>query len=257
VPRKSGAPKEVVGVELAQARCPKGHVLPNRTNRGKCTPVYCAGATAGSNSKQPEAETVATKVKNPDVNNALRSALSVQKAEILAAMDARADEVIDRLLPGETPEMLAARAAAKTQKADELQKIGHQVGRFAAKAAVFKTPEGLTGADAEEYFKREAENLLPSIIVDLKQDLQMGDDAQRREARRDILDIVGKRKQDNAPNAHSVFVFVNPTGSKGPVRIPWSASGRTINVTPKSLPSGPGGSEEPKGPKGSKEDKDA
>jgi hypothetical protein len=180
---------------------------------------------------------------SPEVNTALRKA----KAEILAQLDARADALIDRLLPGETPEMLAARAAAKAQKADELQKLGHQVGRFAAMQAIYKVPEGLQGAEAEDFFEKEAAALLPSIVVDLKRDLQLGDDTQRREARRDIMDILGKRKRENAPAAPSIFVF--NSGPGGSIKVPWSQSGRVVNSTAKQLPEGPSG---PKGPEGSK-----
>lgn len=237
--RHKAVPSDVLKLETSQGRCPNGHLLPNKTNKGRCTPVYCAGSLAGSNDRQSTSEVKSESVLTPRVGSALKAA----KAEVLAQLDARADEVIDRLLPGESMEMLAARASAKAQKADELQKIGHQIGRFAAHSAVFKTPEGLQGAEAEEYFKREAENLLPSIIVDLKRDLQLGDDAQRREARRDILDITGKRKQENAPAMHSVFILMPPKGSTtGQIKVPWSSKNKIINVAPlASLPSGPSG----------------
>lgn len=241
--RSKTLPDDLLKLETTQGRCPNGHALPNKTNKGRCSPVHCAGSLAGSNDRQPTSETKGESVSTPRVGSALKAA----KAQVMAELNAKADEIIDRLLPGETFEMQAARAAAHAQKADELQKIGHQVGRHAAHKAVFKMPEGLQGAEAEDYFKKEAENLLPEIIVDLKRDLQLGDDAQRREARRDILDIVGKRKQENAPNINAALILVNPGGGNV-IDIPWSkkkSKTHVIDATPKVLPEGP------KGPKGS------
>lgn len=240
--RKKTLPNDLLKLETTQGRCPGGHLLPNKTNKGRCSPVFCAGSLAGSNDRQPTSETKGESVTSPRVGSALKAA----KAEVLAQLNAKADEIIDRLLPGETFEMQAARASAHAQKADELQKIGHQVGRFAAHKAVFKVPENLKGADAEEYFKREAENMLPEIIVDLKRDLQLGDEVVRREARRDILDIVGKRKQENAPNIHAALLLVNPGGGSV-INIPWSkkkAKTHVIDAPVRQLPEGPPG---PKG----------
>lgn len=239
-PVNRNMPPDVVKMEMKYGKCPKGHVLPHRTNSGRCTPVHCAGSLSGASPTGHKTNVSAKEtVSNPEVANAIRSA----KAEIIKHLNERADALIDRLLPGETIEMQSARAAAKAQKADELMKIGHQVGRFAAHAVIYKRPENLTGAAAEEFFKREAENLLPDIIVDLKRDLQLGDDTQRREARRDILDIVGKRKADAAPNISNAFVMVAPGGS---ITVPWSKKGQTLKVvdsTAKSLgPEGPEGS---------------
>lgn len=242
--RSKVVPDDILKLETAQARCPGGHALPHRTNQGRCTPVYCAGSSAGSNDRQPIHATKEQSVATPRIQSALKQA----KQRVLEELDRQADEVIDRLLPGETTEMLAARAAAKAQKADELQKLGHQIGRFAAKTAIFQTPKDLRGADAEEFFKSEAEALLPEIITDLKFDLRMGDDTQRREARRDILDAVGKRKQENAPNMANVFVLV-PDGGARVQKLPWSKN-KTITVSPlpKALPQvAPSG---PKGPQG-------
>lgn len=234
-------PIAVTKLEATQGRCPGGHVLPNRTNKGRCTPVYCAGSNAGSNARQSIAATERQSTSSPETNGALKAA----KAAILAELDRRADEMIDRLLPGETLEMQAARAAAKAQKADELQKIGHQVGRFAAHRAVFKVPEGLRGPEAEEYFSRAMEDLLPSIAIDLRRDLELGDDAQRREARRDVLDILGKRKRESAPNVANVLVLQGMDGTNQ-IKLPWSQSGRVVNTPP---PKGLGAGS-PQGPKG-------
>lgn len=245
--RKGNVPTDVLKLEAAQGRCPEGHKLPHRTERGRCTPVHCAGHSAGANSRQPVAERKATSVESPRTNSALKAS----QKEVLAQLNSMADAIIDKMLPGDTIEMQAARAAAKAQKVEELQKLGHQVGRLSALRAIYSAPEGLQGAAAEEYFKREAENLLPDIIVDLKRDLQLGDDTVRREARRDILDIVGKRKIDAAPNVHAAFLLVNPNGGSV-INVPWSKKGaktHIVNTTAKQLPEGPEGAKAPEGSK--------
>lgn len=232
---KGNVPVDVLKLESAQGRCPKGHKLPHRTERGRCTPVHCAGHSAGANDRQPVAERKGTALESTRSKSAVKE---IQK-QVLDQLSTMADQLIDRMLPGDGLEMQAARIAAKAQKVEELQKLGHQVGRWSALRAIYSVPENLKGAEAEEFFKREAENMLPEIIVDLKRDLQLGDEAVRREARRDLLDIVGKRKVESAPGVHAAFVLVNPSGGSV-VNIPWSKKGaktHVIDATSKALPS--------------------
>lgn len=270
----AGMPLDVLKLESSQGRCPGGHLLPHKTNRGRCTPVHCAGSASGG-----AVDGSTTHVKSSEVVKTPggSSVLAKQKADLLKQLSQRADAVIERLLPGQSPEMQGARTAAQLQKIDELHKIGHAVGRFAARQAVFKTPEGLKGAEAENYFRDEADGMLPDIIVDLKNDLRFGDDSQRREARRDLLDITGKRKQENVQGGHAMIVLVGQNGVGTKLKIPWaknqtsplgpvgtglasvsSASSSTVDALPQgsSAASEDSASEEPQRPTGPKGDSD-
>lgn len=263
---------DIIKLESSQGRCPSGHLLPNRTNRGRCTPVHCAGSNSGA-----KEDAAASTTPNAVSTRGGASVLARQKAELMKQISQRADAVIERLLPGDSVEMQAARTAAQLQKVDEMQKIGHRIGRYAATQAVFKTPDGLKGADAENYFNDESDSLLPDVIQDLKNDIRFGDDMQRREARRDLLDITGKRRRESVQGGHAMIVLVGQNGVGTQLKIPWAknqtnplgplgtgssvsastASTEIIEAEPitgprdlTSTPEGPKGPVGPKGPKG-------
>lgn len=40
--------EEQKAAESKFGRCPKNHALPHRTNKGNCTPLFCAGSTPGN-----------------------------------------------------------------------------------------------------------------------------------------------------------------------------------------------------------------
>jgi hypothetical protein len=246
---RKGMPDDLRKLESSQGRCPGGHLLPHRTNKARCTPVYCAGSTSGKDTNGVSTSP-GEAIANTDIGNAIKG----HKSRALAEISRQADTIIDAMIPGDTAAGQAARLAAKAQKAEHLVKIGHDIGRFAAVRAYFKVPEGLEGAKAEEFVKNKAEALSVDAIVDLERDMKLGDDTQRREARRDLFDMLGIRKRENAPQARSVIVLVGQPGvpNSRPVA-PWEeakrkqiqASNQTVDVqVVEQLPVGP------QGPKG-------
>lgn len=49
-------PPGVLEAEKTFHRCPGGHGLPNHTNKGQCTPIYCALTTDDADEETPEQE---------------------------------------------------------------------------------------------------------------------------------------------------------------------------------------------------------
>jgi hypothetical protein len=134
------------------------------------------------------------------------------------------------MIPGDSLAMQAARAQAKATMGDELSKLGASIGKFAAMRAYFKAPEGLQGAEAMEYVQKKAEALTVDAITDLERDLKLGDDAQRREARRDLLDMNGMRKKEQTPNTHPLIIMMGTNGAPQ-ISLPWSQKTKVIEAT--------------------------
>ena len=213
--------------------CPSGHSLPNRTDKGACTPVYCPDPPKEEKPKAPPTlDEIAQQrgLRDPEVR-ARVAAKRKEFAEQRIALKEKADELINKMLP-DTFEYAEARDVAIETKAEELKKLGSSVGRLAAARAFFKVPGDLEGAEAEQYVQKKALSLAPEALMEIERQLRLGDDSQRREAARDILDMNGMRRKEAAPGNGPVIMLVNPGGGDP---APW-----VKRVTPPVLP-GKGG----------------
>lgn len=212
--RAQGIPDDLAAVEKLQGRCPGAHVLPHRTDRGQCTPVFCAGSAPRAPAlvvdTLPDGSRFVTIGKKGTKERRTRK-------EALAIVSAEADKVIDALIPGDSPAMVAARQAAHQQKAEELVKLAHGIGRFAAMRAFLKVPEGLEGADAEQYVTQRSMALTVDALAEVERQLKLGDDSMRREAARDILDMTGLRKKEGVQGGGPVIMLVGQNGQG----LPW------------------------------------
>lgn len=63
-------------------RCPKNHALPHRTNRGNCTPLFCAGSASGTAGL---AKKEAKELKTQDLGDVDDAELEVVSRRIAAA----------------------------------------------------------------------------------------------------------------------------------------------------------------------------
>jgi hypothetical protein len=194
--------------------CPSGHAIPNRTPKGNCTPVYCAGKAE----KKPQYD-VEPKKKSADreffKEIAIKGAQKVKENKaIVAAITKEAEARIDKMIPESMPE---AREEAKKKAREEVVRLGHSVGRWAAMRSFFDAPEGLQGADAEQYVQRRAMMLSVDAVLEIERQLKYGDDSQRREAARDILDMVGMRKKEAVNAGGPVIMLVGGQGTP----LPW------------------------------------
>jgi hypothetical protein len=137
---------------------------------------------------------------------------------IMKEVSAQADMVIDSMIPESVPGYKEARESAKMVKGEEIARMAQSLGRWAAMKAYFKTPEGLEGEKAEEYVQQKAMMLSVDALMRLEKDLKLGDDAQSRDAARDILDMTGQRRKQESPAAQSVIVLMQ--GQSG-LSAPW------------------------------------
>lgn len=200
-------------------RCPKGHQLPNRTNRGQCSPNYCAGAKPGRG-KLDEVARVAT------------------QTAIKKALAGETDAQIDKLVPSDDPDMAAIRANARASKMDEIGRMGHSIGRLAARRAWLKIPEGLTGEAAEAHVRALMNDMSVEAAMDLVYDMRLGDDAQRRHARDRILDAAGHGKKESGSAGSAPIIIlqgnavINPPWKKPKEITVQASSAPQINATP-------------------------
>lgn len=80
---------------------------------------------------------------------------------------------------------------------------------------VEQPPEGLDTAEAEEWTQKKMVALLPAAVAELEYQLKFGDDRQRMDAARDVLDANGMRKRD-AITASGQTIVLNIAN------LPWS-----------------------------------
>lgn len=170
-------------------RCPKGHKLP----REGCTPMYCIGGERPTKPGSPA-----------DVE---RKALKATDIALARAEKREEAANLDRKSLKEAP----------PDEKDRLAKaLATKVGHWAARKALLNVPEGLQGADAEEWAQKEGVALLPAAVAELKYQLLYGDDKQRSEAARDVLSMNGMRNRESGGN-NAPTIILNIGG--GP--LPW------------------------------------
>lgn len=180
----------VASVEAEFMKCPSGHSLPHHTDQGNCSPVYCAGYKGGS----------------------VKAREAKQRKALGKAVHAQADDTIKKLLTTDE-----AREIAREEKGEEAGKLAMAVGRLAARKAFSKIPEGLEGAEAEEWAQKFAVSRLPAALAELDYQLMMGDDRQRSEAAHDFLDINGMRKRESGGGGGATIIL-----NLGGKELPWA-----------------------------------
>jgi hypothetical protein len=85
-------------------------------------------------------------------------------------------------------------------------------------AQLVPVPQGLAGAEAEEFADKKLIELLPYAVADLERDLKFGTDEQRVKARDKVLDATGRGKSDKAFGGGAPIIMLNMT----PGQIPWA-----------------------------------
>jgi hypothetical protein len=183
-------------------RCPKGHLLPNKTNRGSCTPIYCAD-TQGSKSARSKTENVVRKAIN-DVREKVKEG---------------ADEHLDKLIKKDDPYASLKKNSAVEGKLDESVRIGKAAGRFAARMSVLDVPN-VKGKEAEAWADERLVDLLPLAVAEKEFELKFGDDEQRSKAADRILEANGRGKRENqVASAPTILLIGN--GPQGQLDAPW------------------------------------
>lgn len=193
-------------------KCPKGHDLPHRTNKGQCSPNYCAGSASGG---------------APPTRLRAKAKKETKKAVEIALRDA-ADREIDKIVPTTDQDLVATKATAKAAKIEHIAKMGNAIGRLAARRAFLQVPDGLNGEDAEAWADAKLTTLLPDAVADLEYDLKLGDDGQRRHARDRILDATGRGKRENGVGGAQPIIILTGGAVQNP---PWKKEPKVIDVS--------------------------
>lgn len=188
--------------------CPKGHKLPHEG----CTPLYCRDAPTKGVAPSP----LKALGKAPPARRKPKSGIAAEQEKAVEKVLAAVPQGADR--QNETLDEF---------KRKQAEKIGKRVAERAMRLALVKMPEGLSGAEAEEWADKKTLELLPVAIAQIEYDLLYGDDGQRREAARDILDMTGRRRRDAAGAAPPTIVL-NLGGSS---LMPWEKNEKVTTGT--------------------------
>ena len=170
--KPSSMPDRVREGTIQMGTCPAGHGLPHRTDKGRCTPIYCPGSRPGKFS---------TKKRLADAKN--------------------------------TPEDV---------EHEETKRIEKARGRHRARSAFLQVPEGLKGADAEDFYDQKMVELLPQVAGEIEFDLKYGDWDQREKAKQAVRDSTGRGKREAGLGGGTpMIMLINPSGQGGPLELPW------------------------------------
>lgn len=188
-------------VESKFGRCPKGHALPNRTNRGNCTPLFCAGSTPG---KQRKAKPVTTHQEMEQT----KSELAVQDVGDVDQVELQVTQ----------------------------ERMAKAVTRHKARMAFAKVPEFADAKERERWVENKKEELVPLALADVEFSLKLGDAQEREKARKEVLDMTGHGKRDTGGGSTSpLIILAGITGNLADN--PWVR--KVIDVSPtKELPNG-------------------
>lgn len=250
-------PPEVREAERSFGGCPGGHRLPHHTERGDCTPLWCA---AGKKRRADKA-TAKTVRRSPHTrphperegkgsaseggaettgDEGRRSAPSGRPAEGEAGTDvalARTSRASGRD---------GVEAVEETERAQEAVRMARGKGRHAARMAVMEVPPGLEGTAAEDWADKRLLSLLPLAVAEVEAQLKFGDASQRERAADKVMAATGRGKREAAHNSAPTIIYIaQGEGGSGRVAVPWSqnksrtasAVEATVVVAP-ALPAG-------------------
>lgn len=226
----------VVEAERKFYGCPGGHRLPHHTEKGDCTPLWCAAGL-----KPGKRKAVAPK----PVGEGRRSAPSGRPAD--GAAEGGLTDVA--LVAGRTSRASARDGEAvveETARAEEATRVARGRGRFAARMAVADVPAGMEGTAAEDWADKRLLSLLPLAVAEVEAQLKFGDASQRERAADKVMAATGRGKREAGNNSAPTIIFMTQgEGGSGRVAVPWSQNkSRTASMVevevapPLSLPSG-------------------
>lgn len=213
--RRSKTPlmtEEQKAFEQKFGRCPKGHQLPHRTNKGICTAVFCAGASSGAPSKKKSRRTEVVELREEVIGAA------TQPIDAPTAPNTALAPVDSDLDTHELTEVANRITKAKTR---------HQARMAYVKLPVFKDQK-----EIELHVEAKKMELLPLALADVEYQLKLGDAQEREKARKEVLDMTGHGKQDgkSGPSTPQIIIIGAGTDAQS---LPW-----VRRVDPSTLPAG-------------------
>jgi hypothetical protein len=184
--------------EAKFGRCPKGHALPYRTNRGNCTPLFCAGSKSNNQPKAPGPASLSVKAEAKD----LATIATDMGADDLAVLD------------------------------ETVSKIAKASTRHKARMAYVKVPEFADAKEREKWVENKKSELVPLALADVEYALKLGDSQERERARKEVLEMTGHGRRDSGGGSTSpLIILTGVTGNPGDN--PWI---RRIDKDGKELP---------------------
>jgi hypothetical protein len=184
--------------KLSFKKCPKGHDLP----REGCTPIYCGDTPNGKKVVQKDPAALhAMKRGRSSAKTAKDKSPGLDGVALRAVNQLKTDLAVQDL--GTVPEV----PPDEDHKAKVVERVGKRIAERAVRLALVKAPQNLTGADAEEWADKKSVDLLPDALAQIEYDLKYGDDGQRREAARDVLDMTGRRRREGGGNVAPTIVL--------------------------------------------------
>lgn len=172
--RRAKTPLLTEGQKAQEAqfgRCPKGHALPHRTNKGNCTPLFCAGSTPG----KKETTTGSSKL-------AKKTAASLQTTALADADVQELAEVTTRIARAET--------------------------RHKARMDYLKVPEFNDPKERDRWIEDKKQALIPLALADVEYSLKLGDQQERERARKEVLDMTGHGKREGGGGSTSPLIVL-------------------------------------------------
>lgn len=159
--------------EAKFGRCPKGHKLPHRTNRGLCTPVYCVGSKPGKKDKK-------------------------QKA--LVPVD-----------PGFTDLAEVGSIIGNPLFTDPMfeRKIQEAETRHNARVKFVQMPFSFANEKEQDaWIEAKKRALVPLALADVEYSLKLGDQQEREKARKEVLDMTGhgKKEADGSKSTPQIII---------------------------------------------------
>lgn len=149
-------------------RCPANHALPHRTNKGSCTPLFCAGSSPGK--KEPKKKTSALMVKETISDLAL-------------AGGDEADEASKRIAKAETRHR-ARMSYVKFPKEFESDKA------------------------RDVWMEAKKKELAALAMADVEFSLKLGDGQEREKARDKALDMAGHGRKEAGQGNQAPLMFI-------------------------------------------------
>lgn len=189
------------------SRCPKGHALPHRTNKGLCSPLFCAGSIKGAKSTAKPVQPKPAKVKQDALEKAARGELADLGFDIEAA-------------------------GVEEATAQTTGKIVQAHGRYTARQAYLKVPEFKDARERDTWVENKKMELVPLALANVEYSLKLGDSIERERAGSKILDMTGHGKKDGGSgNSAPLIMLIGAPTTPG--QGPWV---RRIDKDGKELP---------------------
>ncbi len=208
--RRAGMSEDDVKAEASFLRCPSGHALPHRTNRGNCNPMFCSAPAKSGADPAPSAGEPAETPTGP-----------IQP-------EAPADE----FTPVESRAVTKQVDEDKKQALDVARRIKQAHTRHEARLKYLgDVPEFKDEKEKEQWIEAKKKALIPLALLDVEYALKLGDTAERERARREVLDMTGHGKRESQNQQNQPLIIISGLADGG---LPWV---RRVDANGKQLPS--------------------